>query len=1754
MTLQQSPDLATADLAVPDVANLDGQLQRINRISSTWSLPPLPDSIKLDLLANPSLASAQDQGDFLWGLHDDLNRAVQPNTFLSTAASPATSTPELTSPQPQQVQQAVAGPQPAAPSDMMFLPADDTQNQLRKVWHGITGLPAPEVVTSSAVEDMKIRAIQKGLLPANTPIDGSWTPGLNSVNYELAKQDFQQRILGSRPGAQRTKNVMDLIAKWTAPSGLVTAATQLGFIPDFGKVAKDLGDGPVGWLKAAAGIGLPILNDVLLFTGVSEVVAFVRGAQLARTGLAGAGLTSRLVEGGSVLGRSVAAGEEAAQLGRFGFKAINAADVAAEVDRFKEAGLVARRLQQSSSRFSGLGDAMAGWRNQFAVMTAKKAIQQGMKLGAIGQLESTIVPDLNSVGFFGGGNQGERMENARTAVLANPATEIVSVVLAPRTMLKPGAVTGPIRTGANFLRDAVSKVPDDVRLSRTMFNSLRAYLTFQDPVALQRLESLTREKGPQAALVEYIGGGDKAKAGEIMTFLVSSAAMRHAAERKVAELGLSVTDGTAYEEALHLYQNKFANQLRIIDDINPDNTDDLVAYARQRSRADFEDIVNPDGREALKGAKQSRDKVYAKVLGDLLHEDPTLRSAAVADARAAIEHHNTTVRSATLQDLFSQDGLDDYLVTHMVDIWNRVSPDQWDDFVGAQRRLEELYARGDVAFVNPRTADGWDWRPSSVMDDIAQVNLRPEDLRPLKGKGLLDSFGGNVDPLRGHFTVMKTDSITRQQAAAIHAYGRTLLGRLESIRVSQDGLDEMWDGFGTRLLARAGGAEIDPSLPVPSGAVDAGKAAIADMADSALRRLVADLAPIGKVQGISRGALERYASTLRWVAKNGGDPASALDHIQKQVNALDRATFWAGSNLGISSALSFDDKLKALVGRVPFLAAEVQVPDELAASLANKGYKAVFGTDFLFPADLTGMNGPMRELTQGHMRRVSLGTFLDRHSMEQINLLREKKFRIEAAARLKRAGVSTVMRDVGDEASAVFGPEGADMHDIVRTLRDELRDIKIKAGEANEDALKEGFLTKFATSIRNSYVPFSMWDLHPNRVRNLFKPVYGEAGAEAIVNALQQSQHLGWEYQGLGAVESYLKANSWIKGALHTFSKTDTSQSLGQWNGFRRAGVGVLSGAMALAQGANPATALAVGGATAATGAGGLQGRAAAGAVAAGAAAAFGGGLEGAVSAGVSAAMTPSSANRLFNPRYAVGLLGARTVGGLAAAEGMDPVQASLLGIGAGVGIAKGSSLAADRALNLYADKGWKEYSRLGGELGRLRDRLRFALNPFFDMQRYTEAMVLNATADLPKGYNLPVNPSLGGLKGWGGFSKAEQQDWIDRFSRASSNWINLDSLEATQRYFTERGVMGFTPTRWMAGSFAHLVNQGMDERQAAELVRNLYTYGTKGRSGLELSANFVFFPFSFQKKYYGSLAKFASQDLGRVVLMHDALKAYDVLNDRYDLSKKFEDHLPLLRDLQKMNAIAYGMNIGELGGINRPILESVLASPASQFVDPVLNMFLPQAWHITPGTDSANMQRLAARLVPAYRDVSRLLEDTAAQGHVLFSGSHKVAAAEVSAAYSEWNAFRSEVDSFARARGLSYDQVMRKKQYGPLQQFVKQKRDQLNSKYPAWADARARSAVRSQERQQELADLLANPSTPAEVQAFQFADVLANLDARLQAEGVSIRSDPEAVPAQMYAGIRQLAIELAREGTGFEALYRRYWADRFGPIQTKVI
>jgi hypothetical protein len=175
-----------------------------------------------------------------------------------------------------------------------------------------------------------------------------------------------------------------------------------------------------------------------------------------------------------------------------------------------------------------------------------------------------------------------------------------------------------------------------------------------------------------------------------------------------------------------------------------------------------------------------------------------------------------------------------------------------------------------------------------------------------------------------------------------------------------------------------------------------------------------------------------------------------------------------------------------------------------------------------------------------------------------------------------------------------------------------------------------------------------------------------------------------------------------------------------------------------------------------------------------------------------------------------------------------------------------------------------------------------------------------------------------------------------------------------------------YNPTDFYKWTAYWIHEQGF---RGAELVRRterVMSYAE--RTAAERSLNAVFYPFSFNKTVMRQFGTYMLTRPAQRIILGGMIAAYDNLDGPTKL-KWTEDNLPLIKELEKLNALKHGIGLGGFGGINMPY---------TQFTtDAFINLFGPKSINYTgDSTIESNTMNLLNAYVPLVKSMQDLLTE----------------------------------------------------------------------------------------------------------------------------------------------------------------------------------
>lgn len=1655
-----------------DVPSIDRNLQALKAVERSWGLPAMPDMVKLDIAALSGM-EAPDIQRFAGGLAEDIesaNRKPTPIVNLTVGGNI-----ELTS--------------SSEPVDQKK--GYSIQQNTQRYLAAISGADRPTQLTSNAVSAWKQRAVQLGYLPSDTPIDNSWTPAYNTIMGEMRRDDFGRRFAGDnlvsvpiRAGDDGGAGVLELMDEWLSPTGLFKAAVQLDFLPDFKKWGSDLKKiswNPVSWWKAVDDAIFPVLNVGLMLTGVGEVALIGRGL-LASKGLTGMkaikGIdsmteTSRVAR---ILGRS--ASPEHALAG------------------VRRQGLLASRFGQSErATLNSLGKGMDAWRNLAPVSMAKGVTQQTMRLGLAQKTEDFIgfegweAASLDAIPGISTFAEGVH-ENLLTAVAADMA-------LTPVTVFNPGQFGGlsPFNVVRKFANVGDHAVVGEELTSAMMASLMKLEADGVEGAAdkVVRFKKTKKKYGNKAALAEELFGADpsqplpeiiESKIGAWATYVATSAALDAAAYARHSEVvKVSQTDVAGegrFSQRFHTIRNNLINQLRYIDPEDAESM--LVAHIWSAAK---------DAEEAGRMMEAMLPKLQENMFFGIKLSSKQFR-AMMSDYANAHNAKRQELFEQLLEQHLKPGVLEEYFLRHLGDYGHG-----WDDFVDVSYKIDESWdlsgAQIAQAVDGEIGAQGTRLNPLDMIGDGSSGPLTYtvgiEDLvKDPEFLNFANSKAGVFRPLlkgttdKGRFTIMRKDGKTKQD----------YLREIASIRRLMFLHDKV--GEIKALTSKHGGVKLKKQLEnILTNKVLIRNIGIANGGE---------LQQALKAAGYKPGGDEfrRIKRVVQW-ARNQDIDYKSWDEIEsalaKRLNDVDRHDSWL-RDWKIDPDIPLADKVKHLQTKSNFTASGIDpasLPKEVVEELDRAGYKLVHGVEYMTPKDVLHFDVEIADLVDKTKDIESLGlsSRFQRHLQEksmryarkygQTFLRHEPDHVRRLYTRQLKDRIKYYFPDAED-AEIVAMIEGP-LKKIVSIIATSMGDLQ--ARKIYENAVQKGY-----TNLKSSFSPTVPTDLVRNR--GIWKEAeqllrtgkYAKEGRKFskkeinnLYNALKEAKVVGPQHRGtfidwLDRVQ----ATPNLTNTMRLLGRVDTGSAPKSVGVFATRAAGAIAGGYAygdyiaddnsrynpFSEDASVWDSLGalIGGATAVA-----AGRAGATRL-----------LVGSQKKFLKGADLQNSFQKFFNAR----LYTSDTAGKLAPMKRLSAYANRI-----------DSYTMSERSL-------LKHWSYTGDAAANLRDYMRFSLSPIFDASRYSEGAILSQIA-LPEevqmagGVRMNMSPSkwrkevaTKRAKEVGGNWKDHQDFAMDAWKEIRSRYIDAqsvfgdfdyDALEAATARFSQVGILGFNTHEWETSMFADLVLlHGMDDIEAYKLSKKVFTYGVNPRSAAEMNVNAIFFPFSFTKKTLGHAAQFAMQDWSRTVMIHNQLRLYDALDEKYDIRGIMEDRLPLLDKLQRLNLLANGIAPGQFGGANRPFLDVFEATPVgSGLIDPVKNLFAPQFVNMNNNKDLNDVIDTMTRVLPAFNDVRALSEDLQQQGHVIFSSpTHRTQDAENRVARAESLAMKETLDAHLKSMGIEDGfKAINRKGFENIRTWWENFQLGLDERYPGYKESRFSSAGYAQARTQDRKEYIAH-------------------------------------------------------------------------------
>jgi len=494
---------------------------------------------------------------------------------------------------------------------------------------------------------------------------------------------------------------------------------------------------------------------------------------------------------------------------------------------------------------------------------------------------------------------------------------------------------------------------------------------------------------------------------------------------------------------------------------------------------------------------------------------------------------------------------------------------------------------------------------------------------------------------------------------------------------------------------------------------------------------------------------------------------------------------------------------------------------------------------------------------------------------------------------------------------------------------------------------------------------------------------------------------------------------------------------------------------------------------------------------------------------------------------------------------------------------------------------GKRTYGYLPNTLHKFAMALRYSLSPSFDVRRFVKQNLLAATThDLPPLMN---GPRYVKNNEWESiFTKGKTVTGEEAWGEAKRLWNRVngvnytESLDTFDRTLYAAGITGYNPmNRQMAHAYA-LARRGYSDAKIGAALKDIYAYGI-GRSGMEKSINYVFFPFSFEKKLVTTLGDFILQNPARSLLLYEGARRFYQSTWATDVQDFLHDHVPFLEQLKEFNAFSHGLAPGRFlyQGVNEhrtntgkaaQMLASVFI-PGGASVEPIqqavgglgdlaVHAFAPvvvtgeSITRMGGNLDAENgglkqLMDLAGQYIPFINDLNDLYDRAIDQAIALTHGESKWS--QLRDYYDSKDICGSKLEPLAQAMGYSTTQGFLGSTAGaPWAAAAELQQAELDKKYPDAAAMTTQITNSSKIRDMALNDILSSQDTSAAYTAIR--QIVAT---EKMWDLIAATSPDTASVFQSIASGQIRALAEANAGDSrFAGLWDQLYKDTYGPVR----
>lgn len=493
------------------LGGIDANVQTLHALEGTLALPPLPEEVKLDLVAMPE-ASPVVLSSLMHGIDEDMRAAANRREPLPVREM------ELWTPQTSGLSVA---------------------ERTARGMHMIASEQSyPFELDGRAVQRWKQRAVDGGYLDLSPRQieDGSWLPEYRAVAAEMTNDAMRARFSGEKPGSISLAQMVDVAEQWLSPRGLYRAAMELDLWWDFEKIGdeyanwgnavKEWTEDPwdirkfLGMLGPVDDILMPALTWGLMFTGVGQVMvtgrALLGGARLGGAALKAVNTGGRLrrawqsalmttnpYDDIARFGGRVMPGASEGALTRQNFFQSRLLTPRTDIVGDEAATAIGRGLEtfRQSSVAARANDAIGAWRANSGVIMAKKANQQAIRAGLAGNVRGL----MGESGDYTVANL-TTVDDYVNKVLENDLVDFaIDIFFTPPNFLEVG---GWKAIGNAMKPDLVTRwasVTPNEEFTANVWTSFNHHFMAEQPARADLFQAITKEKGVESGLAYAMG-------------------------------------------------------------------------------------------------------------------------------------------------------------------------------------------------------------------------------------------------------------------------------------------------------------------------------------------------------------------------------------------------------------------------------------------------------------------------------------------------------------------------------------------------------------------------------------------------------------------------------------------------------------------------------------------------------------------------------------------------------------------------------------------------------------------------------------------------------------------------------------------------------------------------------------------------------------------------------------------------------------------------------------------------------------------------------------------------------------------------------------------------------------------------------------------------------------------------------------------------------------------------------------------------